>query len=212
MPAPAGDFVLLEDFRRDPEGAPLATPSGLIEIASETVAGFGYPDQPGYPSWQDPGEWLGSPLAARWPIHLLTPQPSRRLHSQMNASTVSRRGSPQGRERVHLNPRDAEMRKLEAGQTVRVFNERGACLADVGIDDGLLPGVATLATGAPFGLGADGVELHGNPNVLTRDLGTSRLGQGCSAQSCLVEIEAFDGPPPPVTGFEPPELIETGAE
>ena len=29
------------------------------------------------------------------------------------------------------------------------------------------------------------LELHGNPNTLTRDAGASSLSQGCSAQSCL---------------------------
>ena len=35
------------------------------------------------------------------------------------------------------------------------------------------------------------LELAGNPNVLTLDKGTSRLGQGCSAHSCLVAIEPY---------------------
>jgi hypothetical protein len=32
---------------------------------------------------------------------------------------------------------------------------------------------------------------HGNPNVLTRDCGSSRLGQGCSAQTCFVDIALY---------------------
>ena len=49
-----------------------------------------------------------------------------------------------------------------------------------------------------------GLELHGNPNVLTRDAGTSSLAQGPTAHSCLVEIERFDGEAPPVTVFQQP--------
>jgi len=45
---------------------------------------------------------------------------------------------------------------------------------------------------------------HGNPNVLTRDAGTSRLAQGCTGQLCLVEIERFHGPLPPITAYDPP--------
>ena len=48
---------------------------------------------------------------------------------------------------------------------------------------------------------------HGNPNVLTRDKGTSKLGQGPSAHTCLIEVELFDGPLPPVSAHEPPEII-----
>src|SRR5262249_28410110 len=44
----------LRDFRRDPEAAPLPTPSGRIEIVSETIAGFGYADCPGHPTWLPP--------------------------------------------------------------------------------------------------------------------------------------------------------------
>jgi biotin/methionine sulfoxide reductase len=46
--------------------------------------------------------------------------------------------------------------------------------------------------------------VHGNPNVLTRDVGTSRLAQGCTGQLCLIEIQRFDALPPPVKAFDPP--------
>jgi biotin/methionine sulfoxide reductase len=51
------------------------------------------------------------------------------------------------------------------------------------------------------------LDRHGNPNVLTLDKGTSRLAQGPSAQTALVQLERFDGPLPPVTAYAPPELI-----
>jgi len=47
--------------------------------------------------------------------------------------------------------------------------------------------------------------VHGNPNVLTRDVGTSRLAQGCTGQLTVVEIERFDGPLPPMKAFDPPD-------
>ena len=83
------DLVLLKGFRDDPEGARLATPSGRIEIFSATIDGFGYKDCPGHPSWLEPTEWLGSPLAERYPLHLVAnnpddapPQPARRRRVQ----------------------------------------------------------------------------------------------------------------------------------
>jgi biotin/methionine sulfoxide reductase len=54
----------------------------------------------------------------------------------------------------------------------------------------------------------DGLCKHGNPNVLTQDRGTSRLGQGPVAHSCLIEVERFDGTPPEVTAFVPPIIRE----
>lgn len=50
----------------------------------------------------------------------------------------------------------------------------------------------------------DSLEVHGNPNVLTRDMGTSTLSQGTSAHSCLVEVALFDGSLPPVRVFDQP--------
>jgi len=47
---------------------------------------------------------------------------------------------------------------------------------------------------------------HGNVNVLTLDKGTSRLAQGSSAHTCLVEVERYEGEALPVTAFEPPVL------
>ena len=44
-------------------------------------------------------------------------------------------------------------------------------------------GVVVMATGAWFDPRDAALERHGNPNVLTRDEGTSRLAQGCSALS-----------------------------
>ena len=35
--------------------------------------------------------------------------------------------------------------------------------------------------------------VHGNPNVLTRDIGTSRLAQGCCGQVTVVECEKYEG-------------------
>ena len=54
------------------------------------------------------------------------------------------------------------------------------------------------------------LEKHGNPNALTLDIGTSKLSQGCSAQTCLVEIERHDGPAPAVTAHDLPRLVNRG--
>jgi len=209
---PARSFVLFERFRSDPYSETLATPSGKVELFSETVAGFGYDDCPGHPVWKEPREWLGSPLAARYPLHLLTDQPASRLHSQGDPGRVSLASKVAGREPIRLHPADAAERGIGPGDVVRVFNDRGACLAGAVLDDGLMRGVVAMATGAWFDPLEPGVPgslcVHGNPNVLTRDQGTSRLGQGPVAHSCLVEIERWQGPVPPVRVHAPPPIAE----
>jgi biotin/methionine sulfoxide reductase len=202
MPVPPAHHVPFVKFIADPVAAPLATPSGRIELFSAAIAGFGYDDCPGHPAWLPPREYLGAPRAALYPLHLLTPQPETRLHGQLDQTALAAATKINGREPVWLHPSDAAARGLAEGDIVRLFNDRGACLAGVRLTDGLRPSVAAMATGAWFDPAEPGhpgsLCVHGNPNVLTRDAGTSRLAQGPSPQSCLVEIERFAGPLPPV--------------
>ncbi|HJP76088.1 MAG TPA: molybdopterin-dependent oxidoreductase [Pseudonocardiaceae bacterium] len=198
--------VLLGDFRADPGAHQLDTPSGRIELVSETIRGYGYDDCPAHPTWLEPAEWLGSPIAARYPLHLLTNQPAHRLHSQLDNAPLSQAAKVADREPIQLNAADAERRGLREGDVVRVFNDRGAFLAGVRIagSDTLVPGVAQMATGAWYDpLEPGGLDKHGNPNVVTLDKGTSQLSQGSAAQTCLVEVERYDNPPP-VTAFDRP--------
>ncbi len=211
---PADDFVLFADFRADPEASPLRTPSGRIEIFSETVAGFGYDDCPGHPVWIEPREWLGAPLAARFPLHLVSNQPATRLHSQLDPSSVSASGKVAGREAATIHPDDAGPRGIADGDVVRIHNDRGQCLAGARVSEAVRPGVVVLPTGAwydPAEPGAIGtLDRHGNPNLLTHDRGTSRLAQATAAHSALVEIERWDGPAPEVAVHTPPPVAEGG--
>ena len=115
-----------------------------------------------------------------------------------------------GRQPITMHPEDARARGLADGDLVRVFNDRGACLAAARLSDRIRRGVVRLSTGAWFDPQDSGsntpLEKHGNPNALTLDIGASKLSQGCIAQTCLVEIERYDAPPPPVTAHRLPEF------
>ena len=207
-PANPQPVVMLEDFRRDPNRFRLKTPSGRIELYSSTVASWAYADCPGYAAWLMPTEWLGAPLAKQWPLHLLSDQPHTKLHSQLDFAEYSLANKVAGREPVLMSPLDAASRGLRDGELVRVFNDRGSCLAGLRISADLRAGVVRIATGAwwdPDQIGsAQALDRHGNPNSLTRDLGSSSLGQGCSAQSCLVQVEKYLGEPPELQAFKLP--------
>lgn len=205
IPAPDRPTVMMEDFRADPDAHPLATPSGRIELFSKVVAGFGYDDCPGHPAWMPPREGLGA--ARPGELHMLSNQPRTKLHSQLDHGAVSRADRPQGREPLTMHPADAEARGLAAGQIVRVFNDRGAALAELRVSADIRCGVVQLATGAWWDPDGAGLCRHGNPNALTADRGTSRLAQGPTAHSCLVRVEAFDGPLPDVGVLQPPEIV-----
>ncbi len=208
LPPPTREYVLFEEFRADPQQHPLRTPSGKIEIASETIAKFGYDDCPPHPAWMRAGRvaWQcrsqrlsGSPryqpagrpgCTARWTQDRYR-RPARSRDASRSAST-------------RRMPRAAIIRD---GDVVRVFNERGACLAGAIVDEGVVPSVAVMATGAWIDQSDGEPERHGNPNVLTLDVGTSRLTQGSSALTALVEIERWAGPLLPVRALTPPELV-----
>jgi biotin/methionine sulfoxide reductase len=206
---------VLERFRADPEKNPLRTPSGRIEIFSETIAGFGYPDCVGHPAWYEKKEWLGSPRARRFPLHLLSNQPRTRLHSQLDQGITSQEAKIQGREPMRINPDDAAERGIRDGDVVRVFNDRGAFLAGVRISDELCRGVVQIATGAWYDMLDPGdplsLEIHGNPNAVTNDIGTSSLAQGPSPNRCLVQVERYEGAIPPLSVFSPPKLVDASA-
>jgi biotin/methionine sulfoxide reductase len=198
-----------EALRRDPDASPLNTPSGRIEIFSSTIAGYGYADCPGHPMWLEPVEWHGSDIAARFPLYLSSNQPAHRLHSQYDHGVVSVEAKVQGRERIRISPKDASDRSIVDGMILRVFNDRGACLAAAWIDEGLEAGVVQLPTGAwffPADSSAGPIESHGNPNVLTADRPTSHLAAGPSINA-MVQVEAWTLALPELRPFEAPELV-----
>jgi biotin/methionine sulfoxide reductase len=211
LPTPEDPESWIKRFREDPVSAPLPTPSGKIEIYSQTIASFGYDDCPGHPVWLEPDEWLGSDVAVRFPLQLIANQPAGRLHSQLDFGAYSLETKVDGREPIRIHSADARVRGIGDGSLVKVFNDRGACLAVAQVTDDVRAGVVQMATGAWY----DPVEVPGeryavcaagNPNMVTRDVGTSRLAQGCTGQLCLVQIELFEGEPPSGHGYAPPSL------
>jgi biotin/methionine sulfoxide reductase len=160
----------------------------------------------------EPAEWLGSERGKVYPLHLLSNQPRSRLHSQLDCGDVSRGAKVAEREPVWLHPDDAAARGISTGDVVRIYNDRGACLAGAVVTEAIRPGVLQLATGAwfdplnPAEIGS--LDKHGNPNVLTLDKGTSKLAQCSVAQTVLVEVERFDGEPPPITVFDAPAMVQ----
>lgn len=204
LPQQADDGGRLRAFRDDPDGNPLPTPSGKLEIFSETIASFGEADCPGHPTWLGPTN-LPDPAT---PYVLVANQPQTRLHSQFDFGGHSGAAKHRGREVARMHPDDAAQRGIADGDIIRLHNERGACLAGVVLTDDIRRGVIQLPTGAWYDPAdpADDEPLcvHGNPNVLTRDVGTSALAQGCTGQLTTVQVERFDGNLPPINAFEPP--------
>ena len=128
----------------------------------------------------------------------------------MDHGPVSAGGKVSGREAIAINPADAKARGIKDGDVVRVHNSRGACLAGAIISDAISAGVVQLSCGAWYDPADDSEQalcMHGNSNVLTRDQGTSKLAQGPSSATALVEVERWTGPVAAVRAFDPPRVV-----
>lgn len=208
LPQRDDDGGILRAFRNDPDGARLATPSGKIQVSSPTVAGFGYADCPGHPAWLPP---KFAPDTAH-PLWLVANQPHTKLHSQLDFGAHSQASKRNGREVCTMHPKAASARGIREGDIVRLFNEIGACLASAHLCADMREDVVQLPTGAWYDPVLDASNrpmcAHGNPNVLTRDIGTSSLAQGCAGQLSTVQVERFDEELPPIRAYEPPAAQE----
>lgn len=200
-------WVKYADFREDPVMNMLPTATGKIEIYCKQIEKMKYDDCPPHASWLEPLEWLGQ-KDMTYPLHLNSNHPLHRMHSQLNGTKVREIYEVAGREPCMINTKDAKQRGIKNGDVVRVFNGRGQCLAGAVVSDDIRPGVIQLQEGAWY----DPQDVndpktlckHGDPNVLTPDIGTSRLAQGTSAHTGMVQIEKYTGPLPKVTVFTAP--------
>ncbi len=204
LPLGPDDGGFLRAFREDPIARRLTTASGKIEIYCATIASFGYEDCPGHPTYLPSTE----PPSEAFPLTMVANAPATRLHSQLDFGAYSQDNKVKGREVARLNPADAASLGVGDGDIVRLYNARGSCLAAARLSEDVAPGVIHLPTGAWYD--PDPAEsdrptcVHGNPNVLTRDIGTSRLAQGCIGQITSVACVRYDGPLPPIRAFSPP--------
>ena len=196
---------MINAFRADPDAAPLPTPSGKIEIFSATIASFNYADCPGHPVWLEPQQKPD----AKHPFWLIANQPATRLHSQLDFGAYSVGEKRNGREVCSLNPADAVSLGINDGDIIELHNQRGRALASARVTETVMPGVVQLPTGAWYDPVDPTAERplcrHGNPNVLTLDIGTSSLTQGCSGQITVVQVCKYNGEVTPVQAFIPPQ-------
>ena len=135
-----------------------------------------------YPQWLEPTEWLGA--ATDQQLHLLSPMPAERLHSQHG-------GEPGAPPLARINRTEADKRDLGNGDIIEVWNSRGSMQARLSFDKGVSVGVISIENGYPFDPRRDDSDrtcAGGNVNVLTADRPTSDWAQATTAHSCLVQI------------------------
>ncbi len=205
LPDPSPNQVFLAEFRADPASNPLPTPSGLIEVFSDTLAGFDLPDCKGHACFFPQRDFK----AGEGDLFLLSGQPKTRLHSQLDNGAFSLSHKVRGREPVLIHTNDAARRRISDGDIVELSNSRGRCLAGARITDEVFEGCVFLWTGAwwdPDFSAPQARDRHGNPNALTHDQRTSSLSQSPASHSARVSLHRFDGEPPDITVHQPPVL------
>jgi anaerobic selenocysteine-containing dehydrogenase len=191
---PALDGITLERVRAEgwvrlnlPEQfAPFAegnfpTPSGKCELVSERLAEAGLP---AVPDFIPPNESLKSApgLAARYPLALISPA----AHAFLNSTFANL--PKQVRQELHpfieIHPDDASARGINNGDTVRAFNERGACELSAVVTTRARPGVV-VSPSVWWNKLSPGKT---NINQLTSQALTD-MGGGATFYDALVEVE-----------------------
>lgn len=211
IPESARKFVRHEAFRNDPVTNALKTETGKIQIYSEKFASFGYKDFKGHPMWFEPAEWLGNEaLTKKYPLHLLTPHPTYRIHSQLDNTWVQNVHKVQGREPVRISPNDAKKFGVKDGEIVEVYNDRGSLLAGVVVTDTIRDGVIAIEEGAwysPEDCQKENSRCNsGQVNVLTSSRPTSQMASATSANTTLVSIKKVDMIKPNLA-YQPPKIM-----
>ncbi len=106
-------FIAFEQECRDPESHPFPTPSGKIELFSETVYRTRFRDFfPAIPRYVEPPEGANDPLAQRYPLQLIGWHTNRRAHSIHDNNPALEPVEPQ---RLWMHPDDAAARGISDG-------------------------------------------------------------------------------------------------
>ncbi|MDO5625797.1 MAG: molybdopterin-dependent oxidoreductase [Pseudomonadota bacterium] len=180
------------EFRADPVKHKLHTASGKLEMYCEAIDKFKIADCPPIPKWIEPAEYLGN--AKKGELHVVSPHPYYRLHSQMdNAEPLRKRYKVRGREPVLISRKDAAERGIRNGDLVELHNDRGSVLAGAVVTDKIMPGVLSLYEGAWPQLDSKGRCNNGQVNFITSSRRTSGLSQACAANTCLARLRKAEG-------------------
>lgn len=179
-------FIAFENECRDPEQHPFPTPSGKIELFSETVYRTEFRDFfPAIPRYVEPPEGAQDPLAEKYPLQMIGWHTNRRAHSIHDNNPVLEKTEPQ---RLWMHPADAAARGITDGDTVQVRNDRGRVLVRVKVTDRIMQGVTALAQGAWYKPNQNGTDTNGSINVLT-SLRPTPYARGNAQHTNLVEVE-----------------------
>lgn len=162
----------MKPFIEDPENNPLLTPTGKVEIYSETLAEFAE-------TWELAEDEVVSPLpiydisfdhhaslTEEYPLMVTAFQYKANTHSSYANNEIIQSSAPHW---LWINPIDAHARAIEEGDDVRVFNSHGEIRIKAKVTNRIVPGVVAMPAGSWHNadMNGDRIDYGGCINTLT---------------------------------------------
>ena len=187
-------------------GMGLQTQSGKLEFECSSLKRFD-PDDPEratickyIPSWE--GHHTAD-LFTKYPLHLISPHPRFSFHTMGDGKDSIVNDVKDHRVLidgyyywiVRINSLDAQSRGLANHGLVRIFNDRGQVICAAQVTERVPPGTVhayeSAAIYEPLGSPGDSPDKGGCVNTLTSSRPIIRKSHSHAANSCLVQIEAW---------------------
>ncbi len=154
------------------------TPSGKCELVSERMSDAGLDPVPTYTPPLE-SEHSNPALAARFPLTLLSPP----AHHFLNTTFVNVLHRYEGAPTVEIHPMDAGARRIEEGDRVTVWNDRGSFSVRAVLTERVQPGVILAPSIWWRSLADDGRNVNWTTSQHLTD-----MGGGATFYDNLVEI------------------------
>jgi len=187
----------------------LQTQSGKIEFESQSLKRYGQdPERPPLnkyiPAWEGTHS---TDLLAKYPLQMISPHSRYSFHTKGDGKDTAINDIRDHRVKidgyyywiVRLNTADAAARGIKDNDLVKLFNDRGAVICAAQITERVLPGVIharqASAVYDPVGKPGYSVDRGGCINQLTPSRTQTAKTHSAAYNSCLIEIELWDGSP-----------------
>ena len=185
----------------------LQTQSGKIEFESQSLKRYGKdPERPPLniyiPSWEGTHT---SDLYKKYPLQLVSPHSRYSFHTKGDGKDSSVNDIKDHRINidgyaywiVRVSTQDAEVRNIKDNDLVKLFNDRGAVICAAQLTERLRPGIIhsrqASAVYEPIGKPGESADRGGCINLLTPKRTQSLKTHSAAYNSCLIEIEKWDG-------------------
>jgi trimethylamine-N-oxide reductase (cytochrome c) len=189
----------------------LQTPSGKIEFVSSALKRLERdvvdPERPPLgptyiPSWEG---HRTAELYEKYPLQMVSPHPRFSFHTMGDSKGTwlndvkDHRVEKDGHYYfvMRVNTKDAAARGIADGDLVRAFNDRGSVILCARLTERLAPGTVhayeSCADYLPLGEPGASPDIAGCVNILTNDRYITPTSTAMSNNSCLIEIEKWEG-------------------